>query len=160
MAKRLAKLRSQLSQNGLDAILISQAENRRYLSRFTGSAGFLLISQSKAFLATDFRYIEQAQAQAPDFEIVRIKGDFAVWLPRLLSDLHAHKLGFEAKDISFSIYKDLTRAVSETEPETALLPTDNMIESLRAVKDDEELKHLEKAAALADAALAEVLPGA
>ena len=159
MAKRLAKLRSQLSQNSLDAVIISQAENRRYLSVFTGSAGFLVISQSKAFLATDFRYVEQAQAQAPDFEVVRIKGDFAEWLPRLLSGIGATKLGFEAKDVSFSTYKDLTKAAHDAKLETTLVPTDNLVESLRAVKDDEELKHLEKAAALADAALAEVLPG-
>jgi len=159
MAKRLARLRSQLSQNSLDAVIISQAENRRYLSGFTGSAGFLIVSPSKAFLATDFRYIEQAQAQAPDFEIVRIKGDYAEWLPKLLSDSDARKLGFEARDISFAIYKDLTRAVSEMKQEINLIPTDNLVESLRAVKDEEELKHMEKAAALADAALAEVLPG-
>ena len=159
MAKRLANLRSQLAQNSLDAVIISQAENRRYLSGFTGSAGFLIVSQGKAFLATDFRYIEQAQAQAPDFEIVRIKGDYAEWLPRLLSGIGATKLGFEARDVSFSTYRDLTKAVSETKQETNFIPTDNLVESLRAVKDDEELKHLEKAAALADAALAEVVPG-
>ncbi len=159
MAKRLARLRSQLAQNSIDAVIISQAENRRYLSGFTGSAGFLIISQGKAFQATDFRYIEQTQAQAPDFEIVSIKGDFAEWLPRLLSDSDARKLGFEARDVSFSTYRDLTKAVSETKQETTLVPTDNLVESLRAVKDEEELRHLEKAAALADAALSEVLPG-
>jgi Xaa-Pro aminopeptidase len=159
MAKRLANLRSQLSQNGLDAIIVSQAENRRYLSGFTGSAGFLFITQSKAFLATDFRYMEQAEAQAPDFEVVRIKGDFSEWLPKLLSGTDAVKLGFEAKDITFSTYKELTKAISETKHETTLIPTDNLVESLRSIKDETELEHLRKAAALADAALAEVLPG-
>ncbi len=55
MANRLERLRSQLAQSGLDAIFISQSENRRYLSGFTGSAGFLLFSQDRAILATDFR---------------------------------------------------------------------------------------------------------
>ncbi len=158
MAKRLANLRSQLSQNGLDAIIVSQAENRRYLSGFTGSAGFLLISRSKAILATDFRYVEQAKMQAPDFEVVHIKGDFSEWLPGLLSGIGAARLGFEAKDVTFSTYKDLTKAISETKSETTLVPTDNLVESLRSIKDEDELGHLKEAAALVDAALAEILP--
>ena len=158
MTNRLGKLRSQLDPKGLDAIIVSQGENRCYLSGFTGSAGFLLISQQRAILATDFRYVEQAQSQAPDFEVVQIQGEIAKWFPRLASDLHAHKLGFEGKDVSFSTYKELTKATGEVEKEISLVPTDGLVESLRAVKDKEELKSIEKAAALADAALEEILP--
>ena len=159
MTDRLGKLRSQLVPKGLDAIIISQGENRRYLSGFTGSAGFLLISQQRAILATDFRYVEQAQSQAPDFEVVKIQGEIPKWFPRLASELDAQKLGFEGKNISFSTYKELTKATGEGRKEISLVPTDGLVESLRAVKDKEELKLIEKAAALADAALAEILPG-
>ena len=55
---RLQKLRQKLAEKELDAILISQPENRHYLSGFTGSAGYLLITPQKAVLATDFRYVE------------------------------------------------------------------------------------------------------
>ena len=158
MTNRLEKLRSQLTQSGLDAILISQGENRRYLSGFTGSAGFLLISQQRAILATDFRYVEQAQAQAPDFEMVRLEGEISKWFPRLTSGMNARKLGFEGKDISFSTYKELTKATSEIGKEISLVPTQGLVESLRAMKDKEELKLLEQAAASADAALEHVLP--
>ena len=71
---RLGRLRERLRKEGLDAILISSPENRRYLSGFTGSAGYLLVSQDDASLATDFRYMEQAAMQAPDFQIERIGG--------------------------------------------------------------------------------------
>jgi Xaa-Pro aminopeptidase len=158
MTDHLAKLRSQLAPKGLDAIIISQDENRRYLSGFTGSAGFLLISPQRAILATDFRYVEQAQAQAPDFEVVRIQGEIAKWFPRLASELGAQKLGFEGKSISFSTYKELTEAVRDAKKGISLVPTDGLVESLRAVKDKEELQLIEKAAALADAALEEILP--
>jgi Xaa-Pro aminopeptidase len=158
MTDRLGKLRSQLAPKGFDAIIISQAENRRYLSGFTGSAGFLLISQQRAILATDFRYVEQAQSQAPDFDIIKIQGEIAKWFPRLSSELDAHKLGFEGKDISFSLYKELTKATGEGRKEISLVPTDGLVESLRAVKDKEELKLIEKAAVLADAVLTEILP--
>ena len=53
---------------------VSSPENRRYLSGFAGSAGYLLISRDAAVLATDFRYTEQAELQAPDFRVDRISG--------------------------------------------------------------------------------------
>jgi len=84
MSYRLEKLRQILVEEELDAILISQGENRRYLSGFTGSAGFLLISQDRAILATDSRYIEQAQDESSTFEVVRIQSALSKWLPPLL----------------------------------------------------------------------------
>jgi len=158
MTNRLGKLRSQLAPKGLDAIIVSQAENRRYLSGFTGSAGFLLISQQKAILATDFRYVEQAQAQAPGFEVVQIQGEIAKWFPTLALKLEAQKLGFEGKSISFSTYKELTDALSNVKRKISLAPTDGVVESMRAVKDKEELKLIDKAAAMADAALEYIIP--
>ena len=159
MAARLEGLRNQLHHSGIDAILVSQGENRRYLSGFTGSAGFLLISQDSAILATDFRYVEQAQSEAPAFEIVRIQGASSKWLPSLLSGLNIQKLGFEGRDISFLTYKELTAATGKTSREINLVSTEGLVESLRTLKDRSELEYLEKAAALSDAALEEVLPG-
>lgn len=158
MANRLERLRSQLAQNGLDAIFISQSENRRYLSGFTGSAGFLLISQDRAILATDFRYVEQARAEAPAFEIVRMQGAPSEWFPTLVSGLDIQKLGFEGREVSLCTYKELAGAVGGMGRGISLVPTEGLVESLRAVKDKAELECLEEAAALSDAALEEILP--
>lgn len=158
MVNRLERLRSKLIESGLDAILVSQGKNLRYLSGFTGSAGVLLISQERAILATDFRYVEQAQGEAPDFEIVRIEDELPKWFPRLASGLDAQRLGFEERGLSFSTYRELTRAVSEIGRQISLVPSEGLVESLRTVKDKAELKYLEKAAALADAAIEWILP--
>jgi len=158
MANRLERLRSQLAQNGLDAIFISQSENRRYLSGFTGSAGFLLISQDRAILATDFRYVEQARAEAPAFEIVRMQGAPSEWFPTLVSGLDIQKLGFEGREVSLCTYKELAGAVGGMGRGISLVPTEGLVESLRALKDKAELECLEEAAALSDAALEEILP--
>ena len=64
---RIKKLRELLDKNGYNSILISNDYNRRYLSGFTGSAGFLLITNNKSLLFTDFRYTEQASLQATGF---------------------------------------------------------------------------------------------
>ena len=55
---RIQRLRDQLDESKQDALLITNPENRRYMSGFTGSSGHLLISRDRAVLATDFRYIE------------------------------------------------------------------------------------------------------
>ncbi len=80
MSEKLDKLRATFEASEIEALLVSAPENRRYMSGFTGSAGYLLVSLKEAVLATDFRYIEQSQQQAPDFSIERIAGD-QPWLP-------------------------------------------------------------------------------
>ena len=107
LKNRMLALRKKLTEKETDAIFISQPENRLYLSGFNGSAGFLLITQQKAILATDFRYVEQARTQAPDFEILRIGGDMADWFPCLTANLNLQSLGFEAAHFPFSMHEQL-----------------------------------------------------
>ncbi len=154
MSHRLEKLRHKLAEAELEAILISQGENRRYLSEFTGSAGFLLISEKKAILATDFRYVEQAQSQAPDFEIFRTEGELQNWFPELASSLGVMRIGFDANDLPFSIYRGLVAKLGEKR----LVPTEELVESLRAIKEEGELELITKAVELADAAFEQVTP--
>ncbi|CAM4318044.1 aminopeptidase P family N-terminal domain-containing protein [Paenibacillus alkaliterrae] len=70
-ALRLKRVREQLDGCGLDALFITNAFNRRYLTGFTGSAGYVLITKEKALLFTDFRYSSQAAEQAKAYEIVQ-----------------------------------------------------------------------------------------
>ncbi|KPJ54409.1 MAG: hypothetical protein AMJ37_00585 [Dehalococcoidia bacterium DG_18] len=152
MTYRLKRLRQKLGEEGLDAILVSQGENRRYLSGFTGSAGFLLISQQSAILATDFRYVEQAKRQAPRFELLQTEGDPPRWLPDLLPSLEVKRVGVEANDLSFATYRKLVAAKGE---KSEIVPTEEIVESLRAVKDDEERELIMKAVDISDASFAE-----
>ena len=148
MNNRLNNLRKALVQNNIDAILVTQPENRRYLSGFDGSAGYLLITEKKALLATDFRYTEQASNQAPEFEIIMIKGKVSEWFPALVRDTVIKKLGFEADDISYSAYKQYSDTLAEVE----IVPVTGMVENLRAVKEPAEIEYIEKAVAISDAA--------
>jgi len=153
VAQRLQKLHQKLAENELDAILISCAENRRYLSGFTGSAGFLLISPKSAILATDFRYVEQAKQQALEFDITRIKGELTTWFPEVVSSLPIRRLGCEAGDISFTTYRQLAEVINSLQSPLQLVPTEGLVESLRAIKEAEESAQLMAAAQLADAAI-------
>ena len=77
-SNRLNKLRQKFAENEIDAVFITQSENRRYLSGFDGSSGFLMITPKKAVLATDFRYLEQVKRQAPQCHVFRIDGDIII----------------------------------------------------------------------------------
>ena len=154
MSHRLEKLRHKLEEQQLEAIIVSQAENRRYLSGFTGSAGFLLVTEKSAILATDFRYLEQAQGQALDFELFHIEGELEKWFPDLISPLRVKKVGFEANGIPFSTYRKLAATSGEQE----LVPTEELVESLREIKDETELEFITRAVELADAVFEQVVP--
>ena len=152
MTGRLNSIRQKIGEKGLDALFVSQAQNRRYLSSFTGSSGYLFITQSDAILATDFRYIEQAKDQAPDFKIFQTQGAMTKWFSELLCSFNVKKVGFDAVDISFATYRSITADISGKE----LVPTEGLVESLRAVKDDSELALIRKAIELCDAAFEKV----
>lgn len=155
MTGRLNKIRQQIDGKGLDALFVSQAENRRYLSGFTGSAGYLLITQNDAVLATDFRYVEQAESQAPEFKILQTQGALSKWFNELISSFDIKSIGFDANDISFATYRSLTSEIHGKE----MVPTEGLVESLRAVKDDDELALIMKAVAVSDAAFEKVAAG-
>ena len=150
--KRLRKLRTSIAKRGLDALLLSQPENVRYLSGFAGSSGWLLISGQNALLATDFRYVEQAKRESPDFEIIQTKGELRDWLPGLVSDLGWYKLGFEADCVSYDRYHKLSKAIATKQVNLELVPTTGIVEQLRSIKEPEELGFITKAVELADAA--------
>ena len=152
IANRLQKLRQALVEKESEAILISQPENRYYLSGFNGSAGFLLVTQKAAILATDFRYIEQAGIQAPDFEVFRITGDMADWFPRLVTEFAFHSLIFEAEHVTFALHRQLNNVADKAKPELKLIPVNGLVESLRAIKEAEEIELITRAVELSDTA--------
>jgi Xaa-Pro aminopeptidase len=149
---QLSKLRQEMSRRELDAILVSQPENRRYLSGFTGSTGFLLVTDHDAILATDFRYTEQATIQAPDYNIWQTIGALSVWLPELVSNLSDSRLGFEDGHVTFALYRQLSNILEETRPGLHLVPVEGLVESLRAVKEPEEIELITRAAEITDRA--------
>jgi len=152
LKSRLNKLRQKLAEKEVDAFFISQPENRYYLSGFDGSAGFLLITPQNTILATDFRYIEQAKSQAPDYEIFQITHNIADWFPGLVAEFNLKRLGFEAGHITFALYQQLTDALNKTKSQLKLTPVDELVESLRVIKEPEEIELITKASAITDSA--------
>ncbi len=154
IANRLERLRQHLSEKGIDGILISQPENRYYLSGFSGSAGYLFITHQVTVLATDYRYTEQAGRQSPEYRIFPITGNIAEWFPRLLAELNLQQLGFEAGHLTFAQYQQLSGILSKSGDSPRLVPIDGLVESLRAIKEPAEIELITQAVEISDKALA------
>ena len=150
MQDRLLKLRRKLTEQEVAAIIISQPQNRRYLSGFDGSAGLLLISQKHSILATDFRYTEQAKNQAPDYDILKTGGKMRSWLPQLVKQINISRLAFEAEDTTVATLKQLENTLDTSH--TKLIPLEGLVETIRSLKDAAEIEYIGRATRLSDAA--------
>ena len=152
ISDRLARLRATLEAAGLDALLIGNAANRRWISGFSGSAGWALISTDRALLSTDSRYWEQVERQCPEFELHRQEPPLTGWLPSLVGGQGRKKIGFEADHLAVSLHKQMRAAIAKmAAPERpGLVQTEALVEELRAVKDAEELASIKRAVLLGD----------
>lgn len=148
---RLKRLRAFMVDYGLAAVIVNNPENRRYFSGFTGTAGMLLITRKKGFLITDFRYIEQARNQADCFEIVKHGNSIYETLAELAKDHQLEKIGFESDFTTYSTFQNFTKVIQEN----TLVPV--MLDDLRAVKDDNEIKLIREAVKIADDAFSYIL---
>ncbi|MGZ7443878.1 M24 family metallopeptidase [Paenibacillus sp. TH7-28] len=143
---RVVRLREAMKLQNIEAVLITGEVNRRYLTGFTGSSGYVLVTLDKAWLLTDFRYLTQAAEQAPGFEIVDHGASVTGTIKSLLDQENLERLGFEEEHVVFSVYRTYER---ELKP-IALVPVSGLIEGLRLFKDSEELALMKEAAELAD----------
>jgi Xaa-Pro aminopeptidase len=154
-AERQAALKTALGAEGLDGLLVTHLPNIRYLTGFTGSAALLLVRTDATILISDFRYAAQAPAEVGSAAVVEID-QRSVWerLGRLLAARQTGGLGIEAQSLTV---RDAERVSGLTRG--TVVPTVDLVESLRAVKSPEEVAAIRAAACLAQEALAEVLPG-
>ena len=147
----------------LDALLVTSRPNIRYLTGFSGSAGVAVATRADLLLVTDFRYAEQAQAEAGAIARVEIEG-VSVW-DRLFKDLPSlgplTTVGYEAHNVTV---KDAERfSAGAAGKAWHWKPAGELVERLRARKDPAEIGAIRAAAALAGEALrttiAAVRPG-
>jgi len=159
MSDRLAKLQEKLQEFEVDGILITNPENRYYISGFTGSAGYLFITPDAAYLNTDFRYIEQATNQAPSFEIIKIDSELK-WFVDLLVKHRINILGFESEDLSFAGYSRFSDILEKNKLNkiVTLKPLNASIEKIRAVKYIDEIDILKEAIRISDEAMNTIAP--
>ena len=153
MGERWRRVRDLLSARRLDAVLVSDPYDVRYLSGFTGDDTYLIIGHEAGLICTDSRYWAQVADEVTGLELVRTE--------RLLEDtlaaVAAHwgkgvVLGFQGTHLSYATYRRLRRLHSG-----GLRTVGDAVTALRQVKDGAEVARIRRAAQLTDAALQAVV---
>jgi len=140
-----------LKRKNIDGFFVSNIKNIRYLTGFTGSSGFIIVTKDKGLFFTDFRYKEQAAQEVKHWEIVIEKGKKTGSLSRAIKKLGIRKLGFETS-ITYSLFEILQKN------NAGMFPLKNYIEKLRKYKNEEEINNIIKAIERAQDAFLRVMP--
>jgi Xaa-Pro aminopeptidase len=148
---RVARIREALQKKRLDGFLVTDMHNVRYLTGFTGSSGFALITKKECILLTDFRYKEQSEKETQGWDIV-IEKDGRIDLFRdLCKKTGIKKLGFESS-VSYEFYTQLLYK------RVRLISGARLIERIRETKDDVEIQSIKEAVRRAEAAFLDIRP--
>ncbi|AZI57463.1 aminopeptidase P family protein [Nakamurella antarctica] len=152
-AARRTTLRAKAAALGLDAFLVTDVLNIRYLTGFTGSNAALLVgtaSEEATVFCTDGRYVTQSSEQVADLErVIDRPCDLA-----LITRAAGGVIGFEGDAVSVNGHAELLHAAGES---VALQAVSYLVEDLRAVKDAGEIELLRQACAVADTGLEDLL---
>ena len=143
---RVSKLQDAIKAKKMDAMLVTSQYNLRYVSNFTGTTGLAVITQEEAFFVTDFRYTQQAASQAQGFQIIQNKGPIFDEVKKIAEEKGLASMGFEDAILSFRSVEDLEDLVT-----CDLIPASGIIEELREVKDEDEIRTISRACEIADA---------
>ena len=142
---RTDRLVELLTARELDSLFVSNLLNLRYVTGFTGTNGACIVTPDESLFFTDFRYVEQAASQVPDYERIEVGRD-------LLGDLASRlrgRVGFDDEDLSVATHRTLTEKLPSG---VELVPAGGLVEELRAVKEASEVASMRAAAELSTAA--------
>ncbi|MDQ4100483.1 MAG: Xaa-Pro peptidase family protein [Chloroflexota bacterium] len=157
MNDRLNRVDALLRERSLDAVLVTNPSNRRYLSGFTAedhaadeSAGVLLIAPDARIILSGATNLPWARAEAPGFEPIAWERPWPTFIGRLINERGWRSVGFEDGTTTVADY----RLLGETLTQTELIPLLDALDALRAVKTDEELELVARVIRLTDDAFA------
>ena len=153
MEHRIAKIKDYLEEKDIDGFLIIKPQNIRYLSGFTGSNGQLLITKSKSYLFTDFRYIDQAEQESSGYQIIKQEKKMIDAVKEICLQEKIKEMAFEEDQMVFKMYEAYYQALKPV----SFVPASQFLSQIRAIKDQEEILLLKKATALADQAFKHIL---
>jgi Xaa-Pro aminopeptidase len=151
--KRLRSARKVMDSSPLDGILFSSFENIRYLCGFTGSDGAYVLTQKEAFFLTDSRYWTQADEEVRGAQVIHYKKKLD-GIVSLLLDLKLKNIGFESLSITFSFHRSLVEKLTN---EGKLIPLEDELKNLRAVKDAQEMALIQRTIDISSKAFLHIL---
>lgn len=160
---RLGRLRDRLVEAGVDAYFGVRREHMRYLTGFSlaegeeksaGTSGQFLVTGDEVVVLADSRYAIQARREASEARIAEVYGNLPTRWPELVASIGARRVAVEAGFVPHATFLRLAEAA----PGVELVPVEGWLEADRAVKEPSELERVGAACAVADRALATLLP--
>jgi Xaa-Pro aminopeptidase len=149
MSGRADRLVALLDERELDCLLVTDLLNVRWLTGFTGTNGACLVTRDERLFFTDFRYVDLAKSQVQEFERIQAGREMLADLATRLSG----RAGFDDAHLSVRMHAKLAARAGDG---VVLVPAGGLVERLRAVKDELELRAMGAAAQIADAAYADL----
>ena len=169
LARRHARVREALDALSLDALVVTNPVNIRYLTNHAGSAGILVVTREALHLAVDFRYrdairvLQSSPAACPGMVVRDVPASYDEALLQCLADIGVTTAGFEALHLTVARYRWLRDAAQARGLTLELRSTERVIEQARMVKDEFEVDKIRLGAArlssVADATFAAARAG-
>lgn len=150
---KIEKLRASLAAEGMDAVIILDELNQRYLSDFAFTDGLIVITANSAELITDFRYYEMAVKKADKAFNIVMPEKRTEYIQSILSKDECKIVGFEGNTTPYNTYKSYTEKYTGVQ----FVDIGNMIEIIRQIKTPEEISAMQKAQDITDKAFSHVL---
>lgn len=148
IGRRLRNLREKLRGENLDALVVLDIDNLRYLTGFSGSTGALIVTQETAVLLVDGRYTVQAGEECPaHVEVSEFKGGAGKAIVEAAARFSPHRFGFESDAVTYRCYQQIRRLRKK---KASLRAVGGIVQELRAVKDAAEIGLIREAARIAD----------
>ena len=138
--QRVKNVQDKLSKYNIDALLVTNMFNVRYLANFTGTTGLVVITKDESYFVTDFRYTEQAAEEAKGFTIVKNEGPIFEEVAKIVQEDKIENLGFEQENITYAVYNQINDIIP-----CELVPVTGLIEKLREVKTEDEINIIKEA---------------
>lgn len=142
MSIRLSCLKALFISSRIDALLVTNEVNIRYLTGFPAAEAWLLVTPKKAFYITDFRYVLEARKGVGDAEVIQYTDSLYKTTVDLARDQKVKVLGLDERHISAHAIRRL-KTLAAGKP--VLRSADSLVEVLRSIKDKGELALIRKA---------------
>lgn len=149
---RLIRLREYLREQGLNGIVVSKLENLHYFSGFTGDDSMLVIGMNTAQLVTDFRYVEQAAKEAPDFQVKKQEKGLLKRVAEVINEDGLSRVGFEGGNLCYDWHRKIAGQLHEVDFSNSV-----RLDDLRQIKSEEELACIRRAMEIGDEAFEYIL---
>lgn len=151
---KLEKLRAAIKNYSVDALLITNNFNIRYMTGFTGTSGVAFVTQEEALFITDFRYVEQAEKEvAPNgFRVVKHDGIIPKEVSKQVELHNVKSVAFEKDAMVYALYEQYKQALN-----VDFVPVSGVIEKIRLIKTPEEINIIKVACEIADQAFSHIL---